>query len=468
MKRKVFLKIKSVIKYILIFAALIACYNGLLVAICKIPSSMMKATVEKSSEILNGQGIGYYFQYYAFNDNETDALMVNNAYSIDSEKPVDSYMWVRKNYNPMITKEIYDETLGELISYNKMDAINEETYNTPEELEGFVNGKITHSISDQRYWHGYLVFLRLLLLVFNVTELRVVRLLILGVVVLYFLKLLRKTIGFKAVFGIIAILIAYEVYAVAASLASYPVFLITMLFSIFLLKKVEKNGKAIHFEKLYKYFFIVGSIVNFVDFLSIPLVSLAMPLLFILMKYNETQRKTNALINPKKCVKFVISASLIWLAGYALTWAAKWIIFMIYTNQFDLSNVISQIFFRMSHPIKEGDIGQDVGYVFYIVGVIAAFAFILSALRYRKLKPWRKIRNDTIAIALVGLFPVIWTMILLNHTSYHWFFTYRISMISSLACEMIAVYMFEPRKKKKKQKWEKWKKLKALKPTRII
>jgi presenilin-like A22 family membrane protease len=122
----------------------------------------------------------------------------------------------------------------------------------------------------------------------------------------------------------------------------------------------------------------------------------------------------------------------------------------------------------MSHPIKEGDIGQDVGYVFYIVGVIAAFAFILSALRYRKLKPWRKIRNDTIAIALVGLFPVIWTMILLNHTSYHWFFTYRISMISSLACEMIAVYMFEPRKKKKKQKWEKWKKLKALKPTRII
>ena len=161
MKRKIFLKIKSVIKYILIFVALIACYNGLLYGACKIPSSMMKGTVEKSAEILKGQGIRYYFQYYAFHDNETDALMVNNAYSIDSEKPFDSYMWVRKNYDPKITKHLEDETLGELISYDEKDGINTGMYHTPDELQAFVDGKITHSISYQRYWHGYLVFLRI-------------------------------------------------------------------------------------------------------------------------------------------------------------------------------------------------------------------------------------------------------------------------------------------------------------------
>ena len=118
--------------------------------------------------------------------------MINNAYSIDSEKPVDSYMWIRKNYDPMITKEVQDETLGDLISYNKKDEVNTDMYHTPEELVAFLEGHITHSISYQRYWHGYLVVLRLLLLVFNVTELRVVRLLILGALLLYLLKLLKR------------------------------------------------------------------------------------------------------------------------------------------------------------------------------------------------------------------------------------------------------------------------------------
>lgn len=452
MKRKVFLKVKSVIKYILIFAALIACYNGLLYGVCKIPSSMLKATTEKSGEILNGQGKLYYFSYYVFNDNETDALMVNNAYSIDSEKPFDSYMWVRKNYNPMITKEIQNEPVGDLISYDKQDKVAAaEDYNTPEELVAFLNGNVTHSITYQRYWHGYLVVLRLLLLVFNVTELRVVRLLILGAVLLYLLKLLKKNFGIKAVFGMLAIFIMYEFYSIPASLASFPVTLITMLFLIFLLRKMGKTGKAIHLEKLYKYFFIVGSLVNFVDFLSIPLISLGLPLLIILMKYNETQSQSNARINPKKCIKFVIAASLIWGAGYALTWAAKWIIFMIYTNQFDFSQIIGQIGYRMAGPMSAGNIGENLGRIYWFVVIIAAIAFTFSALRYRKVKTLREIVNDNLAIVVVALFPVIWTIALLNHTAYHWFFTYRISMITSFASIIVSIYMFQPRKKKKKK-----------------
>lgn len=463
MKRKVFLKIKSVIKYIIIFTALIACYNGLLFGVSKIPSSMMKSTVEKSAEILRGQGLQYYFAIYAYNDNETDALMVNNAYSIDSEKPFDSYMWVRKNYDPMITKDINEDSEEKWVSYDKTNQKTEE-YNTPNELYDFMDGKITHSVSNQEYWHGYLVFLRLLLVVFNVTELRVVRLLILGVVLLYLLKLLKRNFGIKAVIGMLAIFIMYEFHSIAASLASFPVILITMLFLIFLLKKIGKNGKAIHFEKLYKYFFIVGSIVNFVDFLSIPLVSLAVPLLIVLMKYNETQRLTKARINAKKCVKFVLGATMIWLAGYALTWAAKWIIFMIYTNQFDLSNIFSQIAFRMSHTVNNGDIGQNVINIFVISIVIAAFSFVAAALRYRRVKPMREIINDNLATMLVGIYPIIWVAILLNHSSFNYFITYRISMILALACEMISIYMFEPRMKKRRQlklplpKWLKIKK----------
>ena len=450
MKRKVFLKIKSVIKYILIFVTLVACYNGALYAICKIPSSMMQEHVEKSAEILRGQGVRYFFAYYTYNDNYTDALMVNSAYSIDSENPFDSYMWARKNYDPKITKEVDEETYGELVSYDKTDKITEE-YNSPNELYDFMDGKITHSIPYQRYWHGYLIFLRLGLLIFNVTELRVVRLLILGVVVLYLLKLLKKNFGIKAVFGMLAIIILYEFYAVAATLASFPVLLITLLFAIFLLKRIGKNGSAIHFEKLYKYFFIVGSLVSFIDLLSIPLISLGVPLLFVLMKYNETQRKTKARINAKKCVKFVFGAAALWLAGYGLTWLAKWIIFMIYTNQFDLSNIFAQIGHRMVDDVETVDIPRNIRYIFNISLVIGAFSFVVGAIRYRKLKPLRQIVNDNLATFIVGMFPVIWVIVLFNHAMFHGFFMYRISMITALAFEMMSIYMFEPRKKKRRQ-----------------
>lgn len=464
MKRKVLLKIKSIIKYISIFVVLIACYNGLLYAVCNIPSSMMRATVEKSAEILRGQGPRYSFAFYARNDNYTDALMVNNAYSIDSEKPFDSYMWGKKNYNPAITKEIEDEPIGELISYDKTDSVVSE-YNTCNELYDFMDGKITHSVTYQRYWHGYLVFLRLLLLIFNVTELRVVRLLVLGVVVLVLLKMLKKNFGIKAVLGMLAIIVIYELYAVPAALASFPVLLITLLFAIFLLRKLGKKGKAIHLEKLYKYFFIVGSIVNFVDFLSIPLISLGLPLLFVLMKYNDTQQKNNAMINAKKCVKFVIGASVIWLAGYALTWLAKWIIFMSYTNQFDFSMIFTQIGYRMGgvNPIVK--IPESYQYLFMLVIPIAAFSFVLAGIYYKKIKSYRRIVNDNLAIFIVGLFPIIWTVVIFNHSMNHVNFVYRVTMITALACEMMAVNMFEPRKKKKK----KWKQLfSPAKPTKII
>jgi hypothetical protein len=69
----------------------------------------------------------------------------------------------------------------------------------------------------------------------------------------------------------------------------------------------------------------------------------------------------------------------------------------------------------------------------------------------QSVKKVREIVNDNLAIVVVALFPVIWTIALLNHTAYHWFFTYRISMITSFASIIVSIYIFQPRKKKKKK-----------------
>ena len=52
-------------------------------------------------------------------DNYTDALIINTAYSIDSQKPLYSAFVARKNYIPNITTEIYEDVPGELKSSSK-------------------------------------------------------------------------------------------------------------------------------------------------------------------------------------------------------------------------------------------------------------------------------------------------------------------------------------------------------------
>ena len=97
----------------------------------------------------------------------TDALMLNTAYSIDSEKPIESALLARKNYIPGQTQTISkdrEKNLGASKSHtDKYGNIFQ-----VDELYGLMHGEnITESFEYARYWHGYLIFLRPLLLVLS-------------------------------------------------------------------------------------------------------------------------------------------------------------------------------------------------------------------------------------------------------------------------------------------------------------
>ena len=57
-------------------------------------------------------------------DNSTDGLMINNAYSIDSNAPLESYLKVRKNYNREKTKIQLTDTKQNLLSYSENNLKN--------------------------------------------------------------------------------------------------------------------------------------------------------------------------------------------------------------------------------------------------------------------------------------------------------------------------------------------------------
>ena len=162
--------IKIILKYILIFIVLICLYVAMMVLSSIIPSSAIKENVTRSSEYLKQYGekeivdLKYKKEeIFLF----TDALMLNTAYSIDSENPIESALLARKNYIPGQTQTISKDKEKNLGASKAHTDKNGNIFQV-DELYGLMHGEsITESFEYARYWHGYLIFLRPLLLVLN-------------------------------------------------------------------------------------------------------------------------------------------------------------------------------------------------------------------------------------------------------------------------------------------------------------
>ena len=110
---------KKIGMYVILFVGLIGIYWGGLTIACCIPSKALQTNVKHSAKLLEKLGEKQTFHYgmkknilFLF----TDALMINTAYSIDSTKPVESFLLARKNYIPGKTEILNPEPLENLKS----------------------------------------------------------------------------------------------------------------------------------------------------------------------------------------------------------------------------------------------------------------------------------------------------------------------------------------------------------------
>ncbi len=68
------------------------------------------------------------------------------------------------------------------------------------------------------------------------------------------------------------------------------------------------------------YFFVVGMVENFFDFLTYPIITLGIPLIVLLwLKIRDESA------DLKENMIFTVKSSVSWGLGYALTWIAKWV-----------------------------------------------------------------------------------------------------------------------------------------------
>lgn len=359
-------------------------------------------------------------------DNFTDSWMLNIAISADNKHPLKSSL-----ANPY--KESKD-------AKDKIEQLNK-SLNEKDLLEG----------EYSRYWHGYQIVLRPLLLIFNYEQIRYINMFGLMSLFMIVAYLIKKEIGTRYVISFLVsmLMIMFMISPMSLQFSSmfYMTF-ISMIVVIIYHKQIKKNNYLIYI------FFIIGALTSFVDLLTVPLLTLGFPLItYILLQ----EKNNNLLTNTIETIK----SSIIWAIGYGTTWATKWIIATIVLKKNIIKNALSQILSRTSHEAenihlhkidvikKNTDLIFDVFIIklFIIALIVWLILFIISK---------RKNIINILPILLISIYPILWYVVLENHSYMHFWFTYRSLGVSIFAVTSFMMYSIDIYKLKNKLGGRRW------------
>ena len=323
-----------------------------------------------------------------------------------------------ENFDNIIDRTIYNFR-NQIAGQDKtkcLSLFNPDNSNVKEEIE---------TVTYEWYWQGYLIFLRPFLLIWDYITLRQVNsLLILFEIVLISILLYQKN-NYLAVIPFLISVSFLNIGAVGLSIQFSTIFHLACIVSIVILHK------KIH--DIYYYFFCIGMCTSYFDFLTYPLISLTMPLLFYLITY-----KTNC-----NSIKFTILNSINWFIGYVSMWISKWLISSIITGENHFIKGWERIRFRSSDLLPNGGIVTQQQLIVEMwkyfkegpfMQLLCVFVLIELFLIVRE-KPLFIKKNIYISISclIIGIFPIIWYSFTKNHTMIHTFFTFRTSAMSFLA-----------------------------------
>lgn len=432
---------KKILQYIVSFIILIFIYFLTLTLVSCIPSSIMKENVKQSAKYFleNGgekQKINIKYKNVTL-FNFTNALMINTAYSIDCENPIESFLTAKKNYIPGMTKTIYTQTPKDLMSaskYYKSGRFNGNAYQTKELYDTVYENDLDESFEYARYWHGYLLYLRPLLTFLNYEQITIMSTIIFYILLSSCAILVWKKIGKFPAIALILACITVDLFLVVKSINEILCFDLALIFSIYLLLREEK------IINIGLRFFIFGSITNFLDLLTNPIVTYGIPIIIyfmIILKYEK--------ITFKNLFFIFLNTALSWIIGYLFTWISKWVITDVLLERNIIENAIEQIGFRIKRTeMKNISLLETIKYYFcdYTAIIIYFICIFVILVNFKKLK--KTINDDGKGASILTYFtcmliPIVWYCVLSQHSLIHAFFTYRNLIVLVFALEIFVL-----------------------------
>lgn len=439
---------KTFLKYALVYILLILIFLGSLLAVSYIPKESIKDNIKKSSKVLIYEGDRKFFNSLGrkiFNDNCTDAIMLNLTYTIDENNKLESIIKARRNFIPNVTTEIVSDIVGDLPHETTRYLMTHELLNT-------ANGQKQTSYEYTRYWHGYIVIFRILLTMFDIVTIRIIIQITLFILIFILMYYLMKNSNYKLSIALLVSFIATDLFTWSFVVQGMFVMIIAVAISIFIANK-KINEKNINL-----WLFISGALTAYFDFLTTPLVSVLLPII-IYSAVNNIETTTF----KKECIR-IIKNLIAWSFGYLGIWSAKWIIADLLYDMDIIKLSLVQIHYRIGgmrdyglknlgfHSLMENIINSINCFRVAVYVII----YIYSMLRIKFYKKGYFLSNEKLPYYICLVIPLLWYYVISEHSYQHFFYTYKMMFITMLSILFLVLddrnkkYIIESKKKEKK------------------
>lgn len=377
----------------------------LLASVYALPTERMRRNASTGIQNYETEGDHYGLAYdlgAVTLDGFTDAIMINNAVYPGSGNP------------------LRDTMMNERLSYPKEEQVD----SLAAALCGEDGGKVQ---SYARYWHGYLLFLKPLLLIFSLSDLRMLNMAVQMLLAFCVLALCYYRGGLRLAIPYCAVILLLNPVSTALCFQFTDIYLLMLGFSAWMLgqKTYEKSWGWM----LYLW---LGILTAFFDFLTYPLTAMGI-LLLVELALTEGALKDR--------IKKVLFHSVAWVFGYGGMWAGKWIAATVITGKNILDNALGAAANRTS-SVADGKKIDALRTIWHNVRLYlnpAVFLLLLCLLvllifLYRRETLTVQVdKAKLIPMAFVGMYPIIWYCCLQNHSIVHSFMTHKNLVIMAMA-----------------------------------
>lgn len=386
----------------------------LLIAVYAIPNqrgSMIYRNVADSMEVLRQFGDNPELltgQENTHLDYCTDSLMLNEIVYSGDESLIEKALFV----------PAYDITTG-----GWLQAL-ENYISTGENAGGYIQ-------NYARYWHGYLVILKPLMVIFSYQELLILNFFVqMGLVFIVALLLWKKNRG-RYILPYLFAVFCLMPLTVAMSMQFSNMFYITMIAAVVYLLFDQKMTKTGIFPE---FFMLLGIVTAYIDFLTYPLLALGLVLVLDIICNQES--------SLFKQMKRLIIFTICWGVGYFGMWISKWVLVAICTQYDIFREAFMMIQYRMEYAVAEETITYKkvIKYnVFYIFANMAYIVPFVGMVLYYIIGITKRIFSQKIewkciyGYMYIILLPFVWYAFTANHSCQHYYFTNRTAIIAIFA-----------------------------------
>lgn len=396
-----------------ILCLLLSILLGVLAMTCvyALPTGRMRNNLVEIEYVLDAEGSGYFWapwQKSARLDGFTDAIMLQNAVYNRQENSSDTHEAHPLEAAMLCSRMEFSE--------NKLTPV--------ESLLQYRDGdRSGHEVSYGRYWHGYLVFLKPLLLLFKFSDIRMMNAAIQLILACAVLLVAYRKCGVRLVLPLGLALLSLNPISTALCMQYSSIYYL-MLISVLVMLLSESWTS----DKGYLIFLFLGVGTAFFDFLTYPAcaVGLCLGVQALMSKASGKDRLLKT-----------VGSGVTWAFGYGGMWGGKWIVGSLITGRNILAEAIGQAQYRSSGEVDayEGSIQANFTAVvqqnlqvfrnptaaLIVLVLLGVLVWLLATKRCR----FAVERASLLSLAIAFAVPFVWYFLLRNHSMVHAWMTHR-------------------------------------------